>query len=129
MNFIETQGEKIFLFIGFLLVLITGFFSGYLFSQEQTEKQEIVIENPNLSCTEFISSQPEITLGSLIKRGDEQEVSNSEQIMGSFVASKNSTIYHKADCTIVKRIKDENRIFFSSAKEAEDRGFKLHSGE
>jgi methylphosphotriester-DNA--protein-cysteine methyltransferase len=46
---------------------------------------------------------------------------------GMFVASKNSKIYHSPDCQYVKRIKDENKIFFKSAEDARKKGYTPHS--
>ncbi len=125
------HSEKIFLLFGFILIVVAGFFSGYSYSQEQIESQEIVIEDPNESCAGFLFLKEGTILGSQIKgeSASNQEVFEIKQGSRMFVASKNSTLYHKADCVYVKRIKEENKIFFNSAKEAEDRGLKLHSGE
>lgn len=40
-----------------------------------------------------------------------------------FVASKSSTKYHLITCPGAKRIKEENKIFFGSAAEAESAGY------
>ena len=40
-----------------------------------------------------------------------------------FVASINSNKYHFVSCSGAKRIKNENRIYFSSIQEAERRGY------
>lgn len=42
---------------------------------------------------------------------------------GSFVASKTGTKYYPIDCSGVSRIKTENRIYFASEKEAEEKGY------
>lgn len=39
-----------------------------------------------------------------------------------FVASKNSDVYHKMDCSDVPKIKPENRIFFETEEEAKNSG-------
>ncbi|MCK5490699.1 MAG: hypothetical protein KAI67_02550 [Candidatus Pacebacteria bacterium] len=131
MNIFKTHSEKIVLLFGFILILVAGFFSGYSYSQEQIDKQEIFIENPDESCTDFISTKSEMIINSQIEGSNfaEQAISSSKQVIGAFVASKNSTLYHKADCVYVKRIKEENMIFFNTAQEAEDRGLKLHCEE
>ncbi|MDF1498273.1 MAG: hypothetical protein P1P85_02880 [Patescibacteria group bacterium] len=134
LDFIKQNQEKVFIFIGFFLILCVGFFSGYFYSQEQTGNRGLVFEETNQDCKDLIRSEVDsIKAVSVLKNsGDDNETSESSgmnESIGSFVASKNSKIYHKVDCAIVKRIKDENKIFFNSMKEAEDRGFKLHSGE
>ena len=40
-----------------------------------------------------------------------------------FVASKNSTKYHHPWCSGAQRIKEENKVWFSSKKEAEKAGY------
>jgi hypothetical protein len=40
----------------------------------------------------------------------------------SFVASKNGTKYYPVGCSGANRIKEENKIYFSTEKEARDRG-------
>ena len=41
------------------------------------------------------------------------------------VASKNSDKYHYTWCAGAKKIKEENKVWFSSAQEAESRGYTL----
>jgi phosphatidylserine/phosphatidylglycerophosphate/cardiolipin synthase-like enzyme len=41
-----------------------------------------------------------------------------------YVASKNSTVFHTPDCKWVKRIKEENKIWFKTREEALDKGYK-----
>lgn len=50
---------------------------------------------------------------------------NFEEIKkgGSFVASKNSDKYHYPWCPGALRVKEENKIWFSSREEAENRGY------
>ena len=131
MNFIKTKGEKLFLLFGFILILVAGFFSGYSYSQEQIEKQSIIIEDPDESCVDLFFNRSEINLNSQLKddNASSKEISTPKQNSELFVASKNSKLYHKADCVYVNRIKEENKIFFNSAQEAEDMGLKFHCAE
>ena len=131
MNFIKTKGEKLFLLFGFILILVAGFFSGYSYSQEQIEKQNIIIEDSDESCIDLFFNRSEINLNSQLKddSASSKEISASKQNSELFVASKNSKLYHKADCVYVNRIKEENKIFFNSAQEAEDMGLKFHCAE
>jgi len=52
-----------------------------------------------------------------------ENIENSEE-QGIFVASKNSDVYHPADCDVVKTIKTQNRIYFASEEEAKASGRK-----
>ena len=42
---------------------------------------------------------------------------------GAFVASKNGTKYYPIGCSGANRIKDENKVFFTSSKQAESAGY------
>ncbi|MCK5084367.1 MAG: hypothetical protein KAQ64_01820 [Candidatus Pacebacteria bacterium] len=135
-NFIKNNQEKIFLFFGSLLILSAGFFSGYFYFQEQIDRQGIIIEDSNQDCKDLFnlgSVNNDTNLNSNANSSSQVkgEQNESENIIlqnktGMFVASKNSKIYHKPDCKYVKRIKEENTIWFQSAKEAEDRGYAPH---
>jgi len=129
LDFIKQNQEKLFIFIGFFIVLCVGFFSGYFFYQEQTGNRGLVFEETNQNCKDLLRSEIDRTTAvSVLKNsGDDNETSESSGInesIGSFVASKNSKIYHRPECKYVKRIKEENKIWFKSVKEAEDKGFK-----
>ena len=137
LDFIKENQEKIFLFFGFLLILSAGFFSGYFYFQEQVDSHGIIIEDSNEDCKdlfnlESVNNNSNVNLNVNSSSQVKGEQSESENIIlqnktGMFVASKNSKIYHKPDCKYVKRIKEENIIWFQSAKEAEDRGYKPHN--
>lgn len=131
MYLLENNSEKLFLLLGFVLILIAGFFSGYSYSQEQVQKQSIAIEDPGESCADLFFDRSEISLDSQLKDDNVsgEEVSVSKQNSGLFVASKNSKLYHKVDCVYAGKIKEENKIFFNSAQEAEDAGLKFHCAE
>ena len=42
----------------------------------------------------------------------------------TFVGSKNSDVYHYPSCSYTKRIKAENLVYFSSAQDAVDHGYR-----
>ncbi len=44
--------------------------------------------------------------------------------MGNFLASINGTAYYPKDCAAANRIKEENRIWFDTKKEAEIQGYR-----
>jgi len=137
-NFLKNNQEKIFLLIGFVLVFFTGAFSGYSYFQEQDNKNSIIIEDASQGCQDLFkenSAQKYIDSNSNNSNSSTQikgEQSKSDDInlqnkTGAFIASKNSNIYHLPDCQYVKRIKDENKIFFKSVEEARERGYAPHS--
>ena len=137
LDLIKNNQEKIFLFFGFLSILSAGFFSGYFYFQERIDGQGIIIEDSNQDCKDLFdlksvnngpSLNSNVTSSSQVK-GEQNESENIilQNKTGIFVASKNSKIYHKPDCKYVKRIKEENKIWFQSSKEAEDRGYTQHN--
>lgn len=48
---------------------------------------------------------------------------NSAGTEPRFVASRKSDVYHYLDCAYVKRIKDENKLYFLSRAEADSCGY------
>ncbi|MBI2024052.1 hypothetical protein HYT00_01550 [Candidatus Giovannonibacteria bacterium] len=59
---------------------------------------------------------------------EKQEMSPAEQKMGKeggqIVGSKNGTSYHYSWCSGAARIKEENKIYFSSRDDAEKAGYR-----
>jgi len=52
---------------------------------------------------------------------------SSVMIAGSkqrYVGSRNSNIYHVLSCSSAKRIKESNKIYFTSSKEARSKGYR-----
>lgn len=46
---------------------------------------------------------------------------------GNYVASKNGKLYYRIGCGSSSRIKEENKVFFTSASDAENAGFQASS--
>ncbi len=146
LDFIKDNQEKIVLLAGFLLVLSAGFFAGYFYSKEQIDSKGVVIENPDQDCQNLFdlktannnlssssSSNPDSNsslsaVSSSQVKGEQEKSENTvlQNKTGMFVASKNSKIYHRPDCKYVNSIKEENKIFFKSVQEAQDRGYTAH---
>ncbi len=147
-DFIKDNQEKIFLLAGFLLVLSAGFFAGYFYSKEQIDSKSVVIENPDQDCKNLFDSKtannnlnsssssnsdPNSILGSVSPtqqaEGEREKSAGavSQNKTGMFVASKNSKIYHRPDCKYVNSIKEENKIWFQSAEEAQKAGYTAHN--
>ncbi len=144
LDFIKDNQEKIFLAIGFILVLSAGFSAGYFYSKEQIDSKSVVIENPDQSCqnlfnlktasdnlTSDLNAGSDSNLGAVSSAQSEGGQEKSENTVsqnktGMFVASKNSKIYHSPDCKYVNSIKEENKIWFQSAEEAQKAGYAPH---
>jgi len=135
-NFLKNNQEKIFLLIGFIFVFFTGVFSSYFYFQEQDDRNSITIEDASQDCQDLFkenSAQKYITSNnsnsSSQVKGEQSKLNNPnpQNKTGAFVASKNSKIYHLPSCQYVKRIKEENKIYFKSAEEAREKGFSPHN--
>ena len=136
MNFLKNNQEKLLLLLGFILVFSAGFSSGYFYLQEQDNNEyNITIEEPSQDCRDLFNAEPikeyvEVDFNSSSQiKGEQSKLDsvNLENKTGVFIASKNSKIYHLPDCSYAKKIKDENKIWFKSAKEAEKAGYSPHS--
>lgn len=131
MNFIKKNKEKLIMLSGFLVVLCLGFVSGCFYSSEQVNNYDVIIEDSSQGCKDLFNSKivnnnfnntPQV-------RGDQNKIDDFilQNKTGAFVASKNSKIYHSSNCQYVKRIKEENKIWFQSIEEAEKKGYEAHS--
>ncbi len=67
------------------------------------------------------SSQPDVALA-VIEEVRQEEENRSEE--GEFVASTSSKKYHLPECRYAVKIREENRIYFQSAEDAEDQGYE-----
>ncbi len=58
---------------------------------------------------------------------EDEEEATTTYTPGKFVASKTASNYHKPKCDWARKIKKSNQVWFSSEKEANDKGYKPHS--
>lgn len=133
-DFFKNNQEKFLLALGFFLVLAFGFFSGYFYSQERTEKQTLKIENSSQDCKTLFGEQSmesEVTAPNNVSESvtdkNKSEVKSaavSNVNKGIFVGSKNSNVYHLPKCASAERIKEENKVWFQSEEEARNKGYR-----
>lgn len=100
------RGEDLFLAVTVMMVAIISFGLGRL-SKIREEKIPITIENAATSTGVSNSQRAALTIG-------EQRI---------FVASKNGKKYYYAWCESAQKIKEINRVWFSSKEEAERAGY------
>ncbi len=60
---------------------------------------------------------------SVVPKQDTVSEEVKQNTMCPLVGSRNSNKYHLTTCAVVKRIKAENRVCFSSKEDAEKRGY------
>ena len=102
-NFFKSYEKDLILAVVIILVALISFGLGRL-SKIGESRVPITIEN--LSTT---TPTEKIT---------------DNKIMGNFVASKNGTKYHYPWCSGAQSIKEENKIWFSTAEEAQKAGYQ-----
>jgi len=97
--------------------LITFPLAGYLIGKGENLK----MENPDIVID---TSQIDCGCGDQIV--DEQDQSKQLE-QEQFIASKNGQKYYPPGCASANRIKEENRVYYTSATEAEADGKELSS--
>lgn len=116
--------EKIILAVGVLLIAGISFEAGFL--QGEKTRKEPVIVNKIAASTEGAAER--LTAGADSNQPTEkppaQNIIAAETKNCPYVASKNSNKFHLASCQFAAKIKPENKICFSSADEAQKRGFQ-----
>jgi len=126
--FKENQERFITLF-GFAMVFVFGFFSGYYYLLDQVDKRGVAIVEPSADCADLfnngVAADAAGNVGNAAK--PDSIVASADTEVKSYVASKNSKVFHRPECSFAAKIKEENKIWFSSIKEAESSGLKPHS--
>ncbi len=109
--------NDIFVVIIIILVAFTSFGMGRLSVATQEKTPIVFSEKLPVSFEKIQSSSPQELTGAVSKSLDNSLKS------GSIVASKNGTKYHFPWCSGVKRIKEENKIWFNNEQEAREAGY------
>ena len=126
--FIKNE-DKVVLTIGVILIAVISFGAGRL-SLEFKETEPIIIEDGQINFLKQISNNAEnsqkeensTVLGEQVKNYKTESQIEPEKL-GKFVGSTKSNKYHLPDCPYAKKIKDENKIWFDSIKDAESQGY------
>ncbi len=112
--------DEIILVITIVLVALIGFGLGRL-SVLKENKFPIRIQEPiqeaNIISAVRTPSVPLVGGGDLSAQAGAKKAA-------LLVGSKNSSVYHFPWCSGAQRIKEENKIYFSSKEEAEKAGYK-----
>lgn len=117
--------EKIILAIGIILIAGIAFEAGFL--QGEKNKKDPVLINKVIGSTECAANETNNTAAGNNPPAEQpstQNISVPDTKNCPYVASKNSNKYHLASCQFATKIKPENKVCFSSAEEAQKRGFQ-----
>ena len=93
-----------------ILCLVALFFSLFYFSKKEEGTEEFISESLPFEPDEKLFVE-EIKPKSL----------------GVFIASKNSSVFHVPDCAFVKRIKQEDKVWFNNKAQATRKKYRAHS--
>lgn len=114
--------DSLILFFGILAVGMIGFEAGFIHGMSQNQDPihiELAPKEDTLSA-----SQPTHSEGSGQQTGEVMNTNSLSSGACTFVASRNSKLFHASTCAVVKRIKPANKLCFKDVGEAEARGLK-----
>ena len=87
----------------------------------QTATEAFRIDDISTSTKEVLGASAMVATQKILETGTPGNETSVAQA-GSYVASKNGTKYYLASCKGAKRIKDENKIWFTTLEEAKASG-------
>ncbi len=130
-------GDRIILAIGVILITGISFEAGFLKGQKN-QQSSIVVNQPASSadrpacapCSKELTNENELKTNAGMSNSTKstENISPNTAISDNktcaYVASKNSNKYHLSTCQWAQKIKPENKICFSSADEAQKRGYQ-----
>lgn len=119
-DFIQNNKKELFISASFVLMAFIAFGLGRMSALEE-QKYPIWFEEVGEEEISVKNTKSEILNPKQIQNFKSQPPNLNEKTL---VGSKNSNLYHYIWCSGAKRIKQENKIFFSSKEEAEKAGYK-----
>ncbi len=114
--------ERILVFVALLAASALSFEAGWLEGSARQSEPLIIRLPAAVQMTESVSESPETASVSTVAPASGVEAAPNTATC-VFVGSRNSDKYHLSTCGVVKRIKPENRVCFSSKEDAERRGY------
>jgi len=115
---VKSRQHELFLGSCILLIAVISYNLGQINSLKKTPVSVRESAGLNADLFDAVKSNPPAQRDSLNKV-------EPQKLDTRVVVSKNSDKYHYSWCSGAKRIKSENQIWFSSAQEAESRGYVL----
>lgn len=111
----------------FVLVAVSAFLGGRI-SVISRDAEPIVIEVPESAMREQERLQQDGLANLALSDTQSTQGIPETDRRGEYVASKNGDYYYTADMYLALRIKEANRIWFASRKDAEAKGLKPAKG-
>jgi len=114
--------HNVYIVLIIILVAFGSFGLGRL-SKIEEGREPVTIEYPTQFQQAGASSAFNYPENSNQQTLETDENASAALTTGNFVASKNGTRYYYPWCSTVKRIKEENKIWFATRGEAESAGY------
>ncbi len=111
------------LLVGIMVVLAAGSFGLGRLSKSSTGGTGITLQT--VSLTQEAAAQA--ALQSATDTKESTSISSSKSAPEAIFGSKNGTKYYWASCSGASRIKEENKVFWSSEEEARGAGYEKSS--
>lgn len=112
--------RDIFVILVVLLVSLGGFGLGRLSALEEKKHDELRIVGQKTLDGGVLS----VKEGGISDPASKLPTQESMLIKGVFVGSRSGKVYYLPSCAGVKRIHDENKVWFSSKEDAEAKGYR-----
>ncbi len=126
------QGERILVLLALILVALVSFNAGQ--THEKSIKSAEISMTINESSSKIVQKEQEVkALGEALERKGleipqesavDEKIADTAENECAFVGSKNSDKYHLPTCQWASRIKQENRVCFSSVEDAQNQGYE-----
>lgn len=119
--------KKLLLSLLVLVILGLCFVAGVVFTSTKSHKNSPVeiIYPPLVTTAVEIVPQNRTGDKTVQVKKKTPPINNPPQYKDSFVGSKNSKLYYSPECTGSRRIKEENRVYFTTAQQAQVAGRTL----
>lgn len=121
-EFIKAKQSEIVLAVSVVLIALIAFESGRISALHRFD-DPLEIKYPSTEVEQTTSNQTQKDKASKTDTGTISTKTLDLRVM----ASKNSTLYHFLWCSGAQRIKEGNKIIFSSERDAQSKGYKLAS--
>ncbi len=131
-EWLKQHEQQVIFAIALIVVGALGFEAGMVFGRSK-QSLPIVIEKPLAAASENSVPQEQAqNASSVLGNSRENQGKEKNQAVQSveetskcaFVGSRNSDKYHDPSCPVVKRIKAENRVCFTSEEDAKGKGYQ-----
>jgi len=119
-NGVKDNQNDIILIIGVILISLISFGAGCLYEANFPSPAKLDISD--VSQIEKLTTQLPNKKKSETEKDLQEQKSEALQIQ--IIGNKNSKVYHYPWCSGAKNMREENKVFFNSIKEAQEAGFR-----